>query len=314
MKRYFLEIFYGFVLAAVLALVPPIAFLAIPAAGFFLFVVPIWSIGVVGLLFFGLLIFGRIPSAIGVALLAIAVALPLLGMLSMPTKGVVYRATEAQVSALRQLKEKCATERAKLPPLNTASAKYNLIVFDSVDTRGEQNYDLADTVAVLTGMRVVEISRVGLDRRFDQAWETMAEHSNSCVGGRDSAKVGVTPRGSQRSIAALAVDVCLRRTKIPDPSRDRTPAVVLRHAPIPSGAMYCDVIEVVERMDGGDVGLGHVHYDSSQQRMYPRLALPKGVPQNNWLKVLLSEVLQQDLSDEALMGHALMGQAVKTEE
>src|SRR5262249_2476997 len=139
-------------------------------------------------------------------------------------------------------------ERAKLPPLNKASAKYDLIVFDSVDTRGEQNYDLADTVAVLTGMRVVEISRVGLDR-FDQAWETMAEHSNSCVGGHDSAKVGVTPRGSQRSIAASAVDVCLRRTKIPDPSSDRTPAIVLRHAPIPSGAKYCDVIEVVERIE-----------------------------------------------------------------
>jgi hypothetical protein len=190
MKRYFLEIFYGFVLAAVLALVPPIAFLAIPAAGFFLFVVPIWSIGIVGLLFFGLLIFGRIPSAIGVALLAIAVALPLLGMLSMPTKGVVYRATEAQVSALRQLKEKCATERAKLPPLNTASAKYNLIVFDSVDTRGEQNYDLADTVAVLTGMRVVEISRVGLDRRLTRPGKRWPSIPTRVSGGATAPKSG----------------------------------------------------------------------------------------------------------------------------
>ncbi len=79
MKRYFLEMLFGFVLAVVLALVLPIAFLAIPAAGFFLALVPIWSVGVVGLLFFGLLIFGRIPAAIGVALLAVAVALSPVG-------------------------------------------------------------------------------------------------------------------------------------------------------------------------------------------------------------------------------------------
>src|SRR5258708_4899886 len=79
MRRYFLGVFYGFVAAVVLAFGPPIAFLAMPAAGFFLPLVPIWSIGVVCLLFFGLLIFGRIPSALGVALLAIAVALSPVG-------------------------------------------------------------------------------------------------------------------------------------------------------------------------------------------------------------------------------------------
>jgi hypothetical protein len=51
--------------------------------------------------------------------------------------------------------------------------------------------------------------------------------------------------------------------------------------------------------------LGRVHYDSFHQRYYPDLPLPEGVPQNNWLVVLLSEVLQQDLSDKALMGHAV---------
>jgi hypothetical protein len=89
MRRYIRQVFYGFVLAAVLALGPPIAFLMIPAAGFFLFVVPIWSIGVVCLLFLGLLIFGRIPSAIGVALLAIAVALSPLGLATIALIGQV---------------------------------------------------------------------------------------------------------------------------------------------------------------------------------------------------------------------------------
>jgi hypothetical protein len=51
--------------------------------------------------------------------------------------------------------------------------------------------------------------------------------------------------------------------------------------------------------------LGRVHYDSSHQRYYPDLVLPEGVPRNNWLVVLLSEVLQQDLSEKALMARAV---------
>jgi len=174
---------------------------------------------------------------------------------------------------------------------------------DNINTGGEQNYDVADTVAVLTGMRVVTITRVSLDFQFNEAWETMAEHSNSCVGGRDSAKVGVTPRGSQRSMAPLVVDVCLRRTKIPDPSRNQTPAIVLRNIPI--DADYCRVNEVVEHMESGDVELGRVHPASYQQRIYPNPVLPKDVPQDSWLLVLPSEVLRQDLSEKALMAHAV---------
>jgi len=82
MKRYFLGVLYGFVATVVLAVLPPIAFLAMPAAGFFLFVVPFWSIGVVCLLFFGFLIFGRLPAAIGVAMFAIAVVLSPVGQVA----------------------------------------------------------------------------------------------------------------------------------------------------------------------------------------------------------------------------------------
>jgi len=299
MRRYFLEVFYGFVLAAVLALGPPFAFLMIPAAGFFLFVVPIWSIGVVCLLFFGLLSFGRIPSAIGVALLAIAVALSPPGLATIALIDQIDQHANDNDFVQRKFKE-CAT--TGYTPLKKPSAKYDLIVLKNVERCGAQNYDIADTVAVLTGMRVVEIRRVCFDSHFSEAWETMAEHSNSCVGEHDSAKVGVTPHLLPRSIAPLAVDVCLRRTKIPDPSGDRTPAIVLRA--IPFGLGDCRATEVVERTESGDVELGRVHYDSFHQRYYPDLPLPEGVPQNNWLLVLLSEVLQQDLSDEALMRHA----------
>jgi hypothetical protein len=300
MKRYFLEVVFGFVLAAVLALGLPIAFLAIPAAGFFLALVPIWSIGVVGLLFFGFLTFGRVPAAIGVALLAVAVALSPVGraVVALIDQNIdaIDKRAKAHEFTERKFRE-CAT--TAYAPLKKPSAKYDLIVLENVDRCGAQNYDIADTVAVLTGMRVVESRRVCFDIHDSEAWQTTAEHSDSCVGEHDSAKVGVTPRLVPKSIAPLAVDACLRRTKIPDPSGDRTPAIVLR--PIP----FCRATEVVERTQSGDVELGRVHYDSSHQRYYPDLTLPEGVPQNNWLVVLLSEVLQQDLSDKALMAHAV---------
>lgn len=299
MKRYFWEMFFGFAAAVVLGLGPPIAFLMLPAAGFFLLLVPIWSIGVVGLLFVLFLIFGRIPAAIGVALLAIAVALSPFGILAVGAVAVVRQYVELNEHIEAGLEEKCATGYVAL---KKPSAKPDRLVIDSIELRGEQNYDVADTVAVLTGMRVVEINRVGLDLRFNEAWETTAEHSNACVGEHASAELGVTPRGSQRKIAPFAVDMCLRRTKIPDPLRDLTPAIVLRGKGV---ALDCLAIEVVERTESGDVELGRLHYDSYHKRFYPKLAPPEGVPQASWQLVLLSEVLQKDLGDKALMGHAV---------
>ncbi len=300
MRRYFLEVFCWFVAAAVLALAPPIAFLMMPAAGFFLLLLPIWSIGIICLLFFGLLIFGRIPSAIGVAMFAIAAALSPLGTLGMGTIRLVQQHFELNNRIESGLKEKCAVE---LAPLKKSSAKYGLIVLDHIDTRGEQNYDIADTVAVLAGMRVVQLSPGGDGSYSYAGWETMADHSNSCVGEYDSAKVGRSPRGSQRSIAPLAVDACLRRRKIQEPFRDQTPAIVLRGKGV--GALECLAVEVVEHTQSGDVELGSVHYDSYHKRFYPELTPPQGVPQANWQLVLLNEVLQQDLSDKALLEHAV---------
>jgi hypothetical protein len=197
--------------------------------------------------------------------------------------------------------KECAT--TGYTPLKKPSAKYDLLVLDNIDTCGAQNYDIADTVAILTGMRVVEIRRACFGSHYSEdseARETMAEHSNACVGERDNAKAGVTPQLLPRKVAPLDVDVCLRRRKIPAPSGDRTPAIVLRSIPFGGD---CQVTEVVERTASGDVELGRVHY--LHERFYPDLAVPEGVTRNSWLVVILSEVLQQDLSDKALMGHAV---------
>jgi len=308
MRRYFLEMFIGFAAAVVVALGPPIAFLAQAAAGMFLWVVPIWSIGAVGVLFFLFSILGRNPAVIGVGLFVIAVALSPIGRASIAIANSASQEQEARDRALRPLYEKCATGYVAL---KKPSAKYGLLVLDSINTFGAPNYDVADAVAVLTGMRVVTIDRGYDDLSFRQAWETTAEHSDSCVGERDNDKVRVSdkvevgkPRLSWKKSVPFAVDVCLRRGKIPDPSRDQTPAIVLRRIPL-ADAPNCHVTEVVERTASGDVALGRVHYDTYARRMYPDLPPPQGVPRDNWLVVVLSELLQQDLSDKALMGHAV---------
>ena len=73
----------------------------------FLLLLPIWSIGVVGLLFLGLLIFGRIPSAIGVGLFAIAAALSPFGKLGMASVSAVSQGIKLEKFA-REAMAKCA--------------------------------------------------------------------------------------------------------------------------------------------------------------------------------------------------------------
>ena len=71
---------------------------------------------------------------------------------------------------------------------------------------GDHNYDVADTVAILTGMHVIVSNRVCFNIDHPgEVWETMAEHSGSCVGERDGAKVGITPHLVQRTTAPLDV-------------------------------------------------------------------------------------------------------------
>lgn len=296
--------FFGFVAAVVLAIVPPIVFLSMPAAGFFLFVVPIWSVGIVGVLFFGLLVFGRIPAAIGVSLLAVAVALSPVGRATAALVGEIEKNAKESAKAneyLANKRKECATGYV---PLKPPSAKHDLLVLENMNVCGDHNYDVPDTVAVLTGMRVVEAGRYCFTSRIPEVRETIAERSDTCVGGRDSADVGITPSLVQRQVkvAPLHVDVCLRRRTLSAPPDDRTPAIVLR--PVPFGG-DCKVTEVIERTANGDVQLGRLHYEGFRQLYYPNMTVPEGISRYNSLVVFLSEILQQDLSDKALMKHAV---------
>jgi len=301
MKRFFLEVLYGFVLTAALALLPPIALLAMPGGALFLLLVPVWSVGVVGVLFFRNLSRGRIPSAIGVALLATAVALSPVGQAVVAYIKDIDKTAKEQAQrsedAERRFRECATTDYA---PLKKASVRHDLVVLKNIDRCAVQSYEIADTVAVLTGMRVIEIGDQCWDTPpLPHAWETTIEQLSSCVGEHDSAEVRPKPALVPSSTKPLAVGVCLRRTKIPDPSNDRTPAIILRSIP------GCRSTAVVERTESGEVELGRVHYDSSDRRYYPDLPVPEGVPRGSWLNVLLSEVLQQDISDRVLLQRAV---------
>lgn len=289
-----LKVIAGFVLTAIFALGPPLAFLMLPAAGMFLLLMPLWIMGVVGLMFLGFLITGRFAYATGVAASAIVALMSPLGWLAPRSIDIVQDAQRVNNAIRRDLKEKCAVD---LPALKRASAKYDLLVLDDITTYGPTNHQISDTVAVLTGMRVVTIGRF-----HKEAYETTPTRTNFCSGMGVSNKVALSSRMSPGSNPWLAVDVCLSRNKIPIPVGDETPALVLRGAPV--DATYCSGIEVAERTDRGEFELGRVHLMPGKQRTYPKLAAPNGIPQHNLLLLLLSEVLQQDLSDNALMKRA----------
>ena len=65
--------------------------------------------------------------------------------------------------------------------------------------------------------------------------------------------------------------MCLLRTKIPDPSRDQAPAIVIRRSQ--SNAATCLGTEIIERKSGGDINLGLVIHDPFHGSTYPELWL-----------------------------------------
>lgn len=297
--RHSLRIFYGALIAAILAFGPPLAFLMLPAGAMFLLLLPIWSIGVLALLLLAFLVSGRFSHAIGVALLAGASLLSPFGHLAEKSVAVSHQTLKTN-ERLRAIDENC---NASTVPLKKASARYGLLILDNIDVNGEQNYDIAGTVAALTGMRVFEIARYGPEAKFGKALETRPDRSNPCSGPQSSTIVGISSRGSQRSVKPVNVGMCLKTTEIPDPSNARTPAILLRD--IRGGAANsCRLIEVVERTPSQDISLGRLHVNRFGRDIYPSLPALDGMPNGSWLITLLSHVLDQDLSDKALLQRA----------
>ena len=288
----------GFLVAAFLAFAPPIVFLAIPAAGFFILLLPLWAIATTIIAFAGFLLSGRPSNAIGVALFAAAAALSPFGTLA--SAGVHAALQVIAVQRMAQPIFDAACAKDYIPLASFSGNRPGRIVFDAVNIP-YAGYDPADVVAVLTGMEVLEIHRRGSDD-FLEAWKTTADQSASCKEGWNSSEVQVTVRGPQLAISPLKIDRCLRRSKIADPSRDQTPALILKNGPNVGG--YCSAIDVVERAGGRDVLLGRVHYDGYNQRLFPHLMRPDGNVRSAWFFAVLGKILGEEISENSLMRYA----------
>lgn len=296
-----LRVFYGALITAIVGFGPPLAILMMPAGAMFLLLLPLWSIVVVPLLFLGFLIAGRFAYAAGVALLAGAALMSPIGLLlAKRSINVVKQAVKTDL-VLKEVAEKCAIH-AVAP--RKASARYDLLVVDEIDLRGEQNYDIVDSIAALTGMRVVRIERFEFGKRFGGASETRQEGSGPCVGPGGHTAIAVTPRGGQRNVTPLDIGLCLRTTKISDPSSDRTPALVARSTSVVVDNVTCGLIEVIERSATEEVVLGRIHVGPFGGSVSPALPTLDGMPYGSWQTSLFSTILGQDLSDRSLLRRA----------
>jgi len=289
----------GFMMAAVFAFAPAIAFLAIPAAGFFLLLLPLWGIAATIAIFTGFLLLGRPSNAIGVALFAAAVVLSPIGNLAAVSVQAVIQVIAVQRMAQPIFDAACAKDYIPLAALS--GNRPGRVVLDDIDMP-YAGYKPSDVVAVLTGMEVLEIHRRTSDDFFE-AWRTKADQSAACGEGWNSSEVDVSVQGPQLAIAPLKIDRCLRRSKIADPTRDRTPAIILKNGPSVGG--YCSVIDVIQRAGDRDVLLGRVHYDGYNRRLFPDLVRPSGNARSTWFLAVLGKVLGEDISENSLMRYAL---------
>lgn len=296
-----LRVFYGALVTAIVGFGPPLAILMLPAGAMFLLLLPLWSIVVVPLLFLGFLIAGRFAYAAGVALLAGAALMSPVGLLLAKGSINVVEQTVRTNQMLEDVAQKCAIH-AVAP--RKASARYDLLVVDDIDLRGEQNYDIVDAVAALTGMRVVRIERFEFGKRFGGASETRREGSGPCVGPGGHTAIDVSPRGGQRNVARLDTGLCLRTTKISDPSSDRTPALVARTTRVVVDKITCGLVEVVERSATEEVVLGRIYVDPFGGGAHPALPTLDGMPRGSWQTSLFSTILDEDLSDKSLLRRA----------
>lgn len=256
----------------------------------------LYSVLLVLMLFGWYIWLGKRPQAIGAAIFALLG----IGFPAIARFPDLYRAYALNQTVVDET-------YSQIPALKSVTERHDLVLLDGINTRGEQNYDIEDTLTVITGMRVIRVQRLGLDHHFDEAWETKLVRLSECANSRtENSFVELSPRGSQRQLKPLRVDVCLRRLKIKNPLNDLAPAVIFRH-PWCADANTCEYYDaqIVERTESGETELGVAKYNFSEKRVYPRVATPAGVPTDNWLNILLSAVLRQDISDMELMKHVV---------
>lgn len=283
----------GFLAVALMTAVPPILFLMVPGAAFFLLLVPLWAILAIPVVVLGFLVTGQFYQALGAAIFAAIYYLSPLGTLTKNTATYAERSIGKSHEYDKLIEEECAKGAIEL---KRVSEKPGRVILDDLGSIAYRGYEPADLLAALANVEVIEISRRGPD--FFSASATRAERSDACAGGRDSKKLQPVHRGAGPFPGPLQTNICFRRAQVPDPSQDRTPAIILRHGPSVGG--NCSAIDVLERSSGGDTLLGRVHYNYGSSHLYPELRRRGEADGGAWFRAILREVLGDDLGDAAV--------------
>jgi hypothetical protein len=290
----------GFCAAALILIGPPAVFAMIPGAAMFLLLAPLWGVvalPVIVVLTALLFFFGKKRLATGAALLLVVVALSALPKMIVGTVQFAMGSLETSSRFTRMIEDECGKGYVDVAPQR--AGRVTRLIFDDIGNMPYMGHDPADMAAVLAGVEVVGLSRRASE--FIEAWSTRADRGPSCEGGRSSRTVETTMRGNGPFPDPLKIDMCVRRTKIADPTQDGAHAIVFRRGPSRGG--FCYPIDVVERVAGEETLLGRVHFHSATGSLYPTMPRAADNPRGDWFLAILRAVLSTDVSEDALRKH-----------
>lgn len=268
----------------------PILFLSIPAAGIFLFVVPIWVVVTSAIIGAGYLVFGRY------------------GVLA--TSGVLFAlvawTTGRAVIEPRMAEDARCSESAAMTVLPPRITRPTRVVFDDFrTTMAFAGKSPLDMVAVVTGAEVVEISRLARGHIGD-ARSIKASPGPVCTAsGRNTIQLS----GQQQRMS-----LCLTSTELVNFQRAKsktldfadaapTIAFVANANDENTGRRRCDTIDIFEEEGSARRQLGRFIYDWQTHKLRPDPRTSAPGRSGDVFAAVIKAVLGERVSEDALKQH-----------
>ena len=287
----------GFVLAA-LILIAPLLLILLPLFGPLIlgFMLPVWSVATVPVVILGFLVTGQLYRAVGALVLAAS-------LLSFPpVRDYVLDSVETDIKYIYHPRQHAVTEAecsSGYMELKRPNTKPGRVIFDNiVGSVRYGGYDPAKLTAALANVEVIEINdRSRMRHYFASAWATRADRSDTCTDiNKGSNELGPYRFSSGRGEPQrLRTNVCFMHKAVPDPSQDRSAAIIFRSDPKFAFASGCSAVDVLERTGDGDVLLGRVRYYEANSSLYPELRRHRNGDNGAWFRAILSKVLGSDI-------------------
>ena len=264
-------IVYGFFSTFLLAVVPPLLMLAMPAGGLFLAGVPFWVAGVVIVRSVTFLRAGNGSAALGVCLAAFAGFLVFDHSVLKPGRVLVAECSKDAVE-LRQ-------------PSNSSPF---LVVFDDVGRDVAHQFSRSSVIyTLLTEMHVVEINRDAAGS-IETTWTLKAGEEAPCT----------EPTGRRAFLenTRRKISYCLTKSDATDQSTDSSSSITFRgHYGAEEHAKNdCHAIEIVERYAGEETVLGRFKSSDQGYSLYPMPSWATVVSRDIWLPVIIRAVFGKE--------------------